>query len=76
MSTSQSDSLSLGIPASQTFGPGQTNAFKELVNKFAWALGSTYRTPYRWRWSPARSAALELASSVVSEHGYPEYLAK
>lgn len=76
MSTIPPSAAPLGVPASRAFAPSQTQAFKELVNKFAWALGSTYRMPYQLRNSPVRSVALELASSVVSEHGYPEYLTK
>jgi hypothetical protein len=65
-----------GIPAHLTKPEEQTDAFKELVNKLAWALGSTYRVPYGNSWTGARRNALELAKSVITDHGYPRMIQK
>jgi len=66
----------LGIPASDTVVGFQTEVFKELINKLAWALGSTYREPYRNQRTRARQVAIGLAKCVVKEHGYPEFMRK
>jgi len=62
---------SLGIPVFQTQPLLQQDVFKELVNKFAWVLGSTYRQPYGNRKCLARQYAITLAGDVISSHGYP-----
>jgi len=61
----------LGIPAAFTHPQLQQDCFKELLNKLAWVLGSTYRKPYSGVRSPARRYALEMATVVMQEHGYP-----
>lgn len=66
----------LGIPAYSTQPALQGDAFKELVNKLAWALGSTYRLPYRNQRLAVRVLALELAKGVMVEHGYPAHIRK
>lgn len=70
-----SDPSGLGVPAAITHLALQTDAFKELVNKFAWVLGSTYRVPYGNTSAPARVAAVALARRVVREQGYPSKIA-
>lgn len=65
-----------GIPAHLTKPAEQSDVFKELVNKLAWALGSTYRVPYGNSWTGARQNALELAKSVITDHGYPRGIRK
>ena len=61
----------LGVPASATHAALQTDAFKELINKLAWALGSTYRTPYNNTSTPTRKLATRIAKHVLSSQGYP-----
>jgi len=61
----------LGVPASRTHEALQTDAFKELINKVAWALGSTYRTPYNNTRSPTRQLASKIARHVLETQGYP-----
>ncbi len=64
----------LGIPASASQPLLQQDAFKELVNKFAWVLGSTYRVPYNNVRTPARQFAIVLAQHTQRKHGYPAQL--
>jgi len=67
---------SLGVPASSTQPALQQDVFKELVNKLAWALGSTYRQPYGNRRSPVRTEAQKLATQLILAHGYPWSIAQ
>lgn len=53
----------------------QTDSFKEMVNKLAWALGSTYRVPYGNQSTLAREYALKMAQAVIRDHGYPGKIA-
>lgn len=62
---------SMGVPAEITHPALQTDAFKEIVNKLAWALGTTYRVPYSTPKSVCRQWALSLAKATVTHHGYP-----
>jgi len=66
----------MGLPAHQTQSLLQTDVFKELVNKFAWVLGTTYHAPYGNLRTVARSQALILAGDIIRRHGYPKHLAK
>lgn len=66
----------LGVPAPTTIVGFQTEVFKELINKFAWALGSTYRLPYSNQGTKARRLATLIAKHVVEKQGYPEYMEK
>lgn len=66
-----SDVQALGVPATETHTPLQTDCFKELVNKIAWVLGSTYRQPYSAARSPVRLLAVRLAGAVLRSEGYP-----
>jgi len=66
----------LGVPGKDTIVGFQTEVFKELINKFAWALGSTYRQPYSNQKTPARLLAIRIAKRIVDQEGYPEYMAK
>ena len=65
----------LGVPAALTQAALQTDAFKELVNKLSWALGSTYRTPYSGVRHPTRRLAIKMASYLVQSQGYPSKIA-
>lgn len=64
----------LGIPAPRAQPLLQQDCFKELVNKLAWVLGSTYRVPYNNRRTAARAWALSLAKDTIAEHGYPSQI--
>ncbi len=44
------------------------NHFKELVNKIAWALGSTYSEPYDNPRSGARLDAIEIVVDYLKTH--------
>jgi len=54
----------------------QTDCAKELVNKIAWVLGSTYRVPYANMKTDARQYAWRLVKKVLEDHGYPSKIAK
>jgi len=62
----------LGIPAQDAQPALQSDCYKELVNKLAWAIGSTYGVPYKTTRCPARLYALGLAQRVFADHGYPQ----
>jgi len=49
---------------------------RELGNKIAWAIGSTYRVPYRSKHSEAVKAAGLAALQVLDHHGYPAHIRK
>lgn len=66
----------LGVPAPTTVVGFQTEVFKELINKFAWALGSTYRVAYSNQGTAARKLAVVIAKHVVERQGYPKYMEK
>ncbi len=68
--TSASD-VALGLLPQETQAGLQQDMVKELVNKLAWVLGSTYRVPYSNQKSTARSYAWRIAKSVLRDHGYP-----
>jgi len=63
-----------GIEASETHIKLQSAAWAELVNKLSWAIGSTYRVPYRNPRVGVRVSALALAHVVLKDHGYPSHL--
>jgi hypothetical protein len=65
-----------GIPVSETHPALQTDVFKELINKIAWAIGNSYRVPYRNPRAGARKLAIDLAGSVIESAGYPRHIAK
>jgi len=70
------DPAALGVHALDTHAHLQAEAYKELVNKLAWAVGSTYGRPYNNTRTPARLAAIAAAKVVVAEHGYPRKISK
>lgn len=65
----------LGVPVGLTHPALQTDVFKELVNKFSWALGSTYRTPYGNTRTLTRQLALAMATHFLATQGYPAQIA-
>ena len=54
----------------------QTDCAKELVNKIAWVLGSTYRVPYANMRTEARQYAWRIVKKVIEDQGYPSKIAK
>lgn len=66
----------LGVPPAETMPKFQTDVYKELINKFAWALGSTYRRSYSRLSAPARQLAISLAKEIVRGQGWPEHIRK
>ena len=66
----------LGIDALDTQLALQTDVCKEMVNKIAWVLGSTYRRPYSNMKNPARSYAWRIVKQVIKDHGYPDKIGK
>lgn len=69
-----SDPNPIGIAADATQPLLQSDAYKELANKLAWAIGSTYRVPYANVRTAARRAALRLAQDLVAAQGYPIHI--
>lgn len=61
----------LGLPATATIIGLQTDVVKELVNKIAWSLGSTYRASYASMRTPARAYAWRIVKAIIDDHGYP-----
>jgi len=72
----QTLSTPLGIPPIEAQPQLQTDSYKELINKVAWVLGSTYRVSYSNRRSPARLVAQRIATALIRECGYPSSIAK
>ena len=71
-----SDDPPLGIPPLDTHLALQTDVAKELCNKIAWVLGSTYRVPYANMRTEARQYAWRIVKKVLEDHGYPSKIAK
>lgn len=65
----------LGVPPSEAQPALQSDAFKELLNKLAWVLGSTYKVQYSSPRHPARAYALRMAKRLIQDHGYPRKIA-
>jgi len=70
------DNESIGVPIEDTHPALQTDVYKELINKFAWVIGSTYRAPYRNKLTQTRKLAAELAKIVIDSAGYPRHIAR
>jgi len=66
----------LGIPPEQAQLALQTDVCKEMVNKIAWVLGSTYRRNYSNMKTPARAYAWRIVKQVIKDHGYPDKISK
>jgi len=66
----------LGVPPLETHLALQTDVAKELCNKIAWVLGSTYRVPYANMKTDARQYAWRIVKKVLEDHGYPSKIAK
>lgn len=66
----------LGIPAADSHVALQTDVTKELVNKIAWVLGSTYRTSYSNMKTTTRAYAWRIVKQVIKDHGYPSKIHK
>lgn len=66
----------IGISAYLTQPELQTDTFKELVNKLAWAIGSTYKLSFSKRYSHVRVLAVDLARQLITDQGYPVKISK
>ena len=70
------DGDALGIPPLDTQLALQQDVCKEMVNKIAWVLGSTYRRSYSNMRNPARVYAWRIVKQVIKDHGYPDKIGK
>jgi len=66
----------LGIDPSEAQLALQQDMCKEMVNKIAWVLGSTYRRSYSNMRTPARMYAWRIVKQVIKDHGYPDKISK
>lgn len=58
--------------APSTVSPGvQQDVFKELINKLAWSIGSTYAVNYSARNATVVEYAKMCAHAIIRDHGYP-----
>ena len=76
MSPEPKEPVALGLPPAEVSSPWMTDVFQEMVNKLAWALGSTYRKPYSNKSSSTRKYAIKMATRAIKDNGYPEHIAK
>lgn len=65
-----------GIPSAEAQESQRAEIYKELINKFAWVLGSTYRVNYSNTRMPARMYAQRIVGKVIADHGFPHSIAK
>ena len=49
----------------------QSDAFKELINKLSWAIGSTYKKRYSGKSCEVTDYARMCAHAILRDHGYP-----
>lgn len=73
---SDSQDTPIGVPPLDTHLALQTDVAKELCNKIAWVLGSTYRVPYANMRTDARQYAWRIVKKIIEDHGYPSKIAK
>ena len=66
----------LGLDADLCSFDSQPDILAELTNKISWAIGSTYRSPYRNRSTRVRSRAIDIAGELLDSEGFPRHLAK
>ena len=52
-------------------GETQLAIVKELTNKFAWCIGSTYKKRYSGKNSEVTKYAYRIVKKVLIDHGYP-----
>jgi len=71
-----SDDPPLGVAPLDTHLGLQTDSAKELCNKIAWVLGSTYRVPYANMKTDARRYAWRIVKKILEDNGYPSKIAK
>ncbi len=62
----------LGVHISDVDPELTPEVLKELTNKLAWALGSTYKLSYHGKRSRVREAAWDAVKELIHQHGYPE----
>jgi len=68
--------LRLGIPPGDTQDALKADHYKELINKIAWSLGSSYDQSYSNINQPARKYAQRIVGAIVRDHGFPRKLGK
>lgn len=61
----------LGLDGKDTQVALQSDVYKELINKLAWVIGSTYNAPYNNTRTQARATAIEVAGVLITTHGWP-----
>ena len=62
----------LGLDGQDTQIALQSDVYKELINKLAWVVGSSYGVPYNNSRTQARATAIELAAALIQTHGWPK----
>jgi len=65
-----------GIPTGDAQEDLRADVYKELINKIAWALGSTYRVNYSNSQQAARKYANRVVGRIISDHGFPHSIKK
>lgn len=65
----------IGVPSDTVDPDSRHDALKELVNKLAWAIGSTYHRSYANRRCEPRMLAITLAADILTDQGFPAHLA-
>lgn len=52
-------------------GQSEWDFKKELQNKLAWVIGTSYAVPYSKRAAEAQKYAARMVTALVRDHGYP-----
>ena len=52
-------------------GETQLAIVKELTNKFAWCIGSTYKKRYSGKNTEVTQYAYRIVKKILADHGYP-----
>lgn len=60
-----------GVAAAAASAEAQSKAFKELINKVSWAIGSTYKKRYSGKGCEVTNYARMCAHAILRDHGYP-----
>jgi len=61
----------LGVPPGEIRPEVQSPVYVELINKLAWAIGTTYGVPYSSMRTLTREIATDLAKLLINSQGYP-----
>ena len=60
-----------GVPPQEVSGETQLAIVKELTNKFAWCIGSTYKKRYSGKNTEVTKYAYRIVKKILLDHGYP-----